>query len=365
MSSDTLRAPAPVSHLDARHPGAGGPRLTRRGRTAATYCLVLGAALVAAIVVSAQVGVAAISLRDVLDVTAAHVGLPSSPVPPVTDSIVWGLRLPRVLTAAIVGACLALCGATLQALTRNPLAEPYLLGISSGASAGAIAVTVVGVGSAALGLTGGALVGALASLTLLLALLRRSGLDSVRVVLTGVVVGQLCSALGSLVLMADGDAETTRAITFWLLGSMGSARWETVAICAVALVVGLFVVSAHAQSLDALALGADSAGSLGVDVRRVRIALLVTTSLVTAAAVAGVGAIGFVGLIVPHAVRFAVGSAHRHLLPAAAVTGALLLVATDAVCRVAFAPREIPVGVMTALLGVPVFLAVMKKRGSL
>lgn len=147
------------------------------------------------------------------------------------DSLVWDLRLPRVLMAALVGASLAVCGAVLQAVTRNALADPYLLGVSSGASTGAVTVVVLGVGASALGVTGGALVGALLSFALLLLLLRRSGLDSVRIVLTGVVVGQLFTALTSLVLMASADADTTRAVTHWLLGSMaakpaGTPSWS-------------------------------------------------------------------------------------------------------------------------------------------
>ncbi|MBW3084864.1 Iron-uptake system permease protein FeuC [Austwickia sp. TVS 96-490-7B] len=321
--------------------------------------------LLVTMLVSLTLGAADTPVTAVVDVLSAHLGLPSDPVTPVVDSILWGLRVPRVVTAALVGAGLAVCGATLQALTRNPLAEPYLLGLSSGASAGAVVVVVLGVGGQALGLTGGALIGALSALALLLILLRRSGLDSVRVVLTGVVVGQLFAALSSLVLMADGDAETTRAITFWLLGSMGAARWTTALTCGVALLIGLAVTWWHAPTLDALSLGSDTASSLGIDVRRTRLVLLIVTSLITAAAVAGVGAIGFVGLIVPHAIRFVVGPLHRYLLPAAALTGAVLLVITDALSRVVFSPREIPVGVLTALIGVPVFLLVMKRRGEL
>lgn len=339
-------------------------RATGHTRTLLT-CGALGlVALPLAIVVSLRLGAADITYAQVLHVLAAHVGLPSQPVPATVDAVLWDLRVPRVLAAAVFGAGLPVCGATLQALTRNALAEPYLLGISAGASTGAVVVAVLGVGLA-IGLTGGAVVGALLSLGLLLLLLRRSGLDSTRVVLTGVVVGHLFSAITSLVLMAAGDAEATRAITFWLLGSMGSARWATVATGVVVLLLGLAVISWYAGALDALALGGDTASSLGVDVHRVRLVLLVVTSVVTASAVASVGAIGFVGLIVPHAMRFVVGPLHRALVPASALLGAVLLVVTDAICRVAFSPREIPVGVCTALIGVPIFLAIMRRRGDL
>ncbi|MFD9260040.1 FecCD family ABC transporter permease, partial [Streptomyces sp. NPDC059538] len=300
----------------------------------------------------------------------ARLGLGTAPLPPLLDSLVWDLRLPRVLMAALVGASLAVCGTVLQAVTRNALADPYLLGVSSGASAGAVTAAVLplalaGPGAGTLGVTGGALVGALLSFGLLLALLRRTGLDSVRIVLTGVVVGQLFTALTSLVLMAAADADTTRALTHWLLGSMAPARWDAVAVCALVTPLGLATAWLCANALDGLAFGADTAASLGIGVRRTRMLLLVMTAVLTSVAVATVGAIGFVGLIVPHGVRLVVGPLHRVLLPHAALAGAVFLVWTDALARVAFAPREIPVGVITALLGVPLFLLVLRRKGEL
>ncbi|MGW5847922.1 FecCD family ABC transporter permease [Streptomyces sp. NPDC055254] len=332
--------------------------------------LLLGAVAVLAASVAAgvRVGTAEVGWTDLARVFGSRLGLGAEPLPPLVDSLVWDLRLPRVLMAALVGASLAVCGTVLQAVTRNALADPYLLGVSSGASAGAVAVAVLplsGAGVGALGVTGGALAGALLSFGLLLALLRRTGLDSVRIVLTGVVVGQLFTALTSLVLMASADADTTRAITHWLLGSMAPARWDAVVICAVVTPLGLAVALLCAPALDALAFGADTAASLGIGVRRTRMLLLVVTAVLTSVAVATVGAIGFVGLIVPHGVRFLVGPTHRVLLPYAALAGAVFLVWTDALARVAFAPREVPVGVITALVGVPLFLLVLRRRGEL
>ncbi len=331
--------------------------------SASARLLLAVAALAGSIVASLRLGAADVSFADVGRVLGSHVGAPVAPLPPLLDSLVWDLRLPRVLLAALVGAALAVCGAALQSVTRNALADPYLLGVSSGASAGAVAVVVLGAGT--IGVTGGAFAGALVSFALLMVLLRRTGLDSVRIVLTGVVVGQLFAALTALVLMAAGDADTTRAITYWLLGSLASARWDAVVVCAVVTVIGGVVVWLCASALDAFAFGADTAASLGVGVRATRTVLMVTTALLTSVAVAAVGAIGFVGLIVPHGVRFLVGPLHRALLPFAAVTGAVFLVWTDALARVAFAPREIPVGVVTALLGVPLFLLVLRRRGEL
>ncbi|MFF4424404.1 FecCD family ABC transporter permease [Streptomyces sp. NPDC001549] len=324
--------------------------------------------LVASVAAGTRIGSADVGWTDLGRVLGTRLGLATEPLPPLLDSLVWDLRLPRVLMAALVGASLAVCGTVLQAVTRNALADPYLLGVSSGASAGAVTVAVLplsGPVAGTLGITGGALVGALLSFGLLLALLHRTGLDSVRIVLTGVVVGQLFTALTSLVLMASADADTTRALTHWLLGSMAPARWDAVVVCAVVTPLGLAAAWLCANALDGLAFGADTAASLGIGVRRTRMLLLVVTAVLTAVAVATVGAIGFVGLIVPHGVRLLAGPLHRVLLPHAALAGAVFLVWTDALARVAFAPREIPVGVITALLGVPLFLLVLRRRGEL
>ncbi|MET9621701.1 MULTISPECIES: iron chelate uptake ABC transporter family permease subunit [unclassified Streptomyces] len=326
--------------------------------------LLAAGALAGSVAAAVRLGTADVGWGDLGRVLGARLGLPVAPLPPLVDSLVWDLRLPRVLMAALVGASLAVCGAVLQAVTRNALADPYLLGVSSGASAGAVTVVVLGVGASTLGVTGGALAGALLSFALLLLLLR-SGPDSVRIVLTGVVVGQLFTALTSLVLMASADADTTRAVTHWLLGSMAPARWDTVVVCAIVTPLGLGAAWLCANALDGLAFGTDTAASLGIAVGRTRMLLLVVTAALTAVAVATVGAIGFVGLIVPHGVRFLVGPRHRVLLPYAAIAGAVFLVWTDTLARIAFAPREVPVGVITALLGVPLFLLVLRKRGEL
>ncbi|MFI0743235.1 FecCD family ABC transporter permease [Streptomyces sp. NPDC021100] len=331
----------------------------------AALLLLSVAALVGSLTAAVRIGTADVGWTDLARVLGARLGLDVEPPPPLPDSLVWDLRLPRALMAALVGASLAVCGTVLQAVTRNALADPYLLGVSSGASTGAVTVVVLGVGANALGTTGGALAGALLAFALLLLLLRRTGPDSTRIVLTGVVVGQLFTALTSLVLMASADADTTRAVTHWLLGSMAPARWNTVLACALVTPPGLLVAWLGSNALDGLAFGADTAASLGIGVRRTRMLLLVVTAALTAVAVATVGAIGFVGLIVPHGVRFLVGPAHRVLLPYAALAGAVFLVWTDTVARVAFAPREVPVGVITALLGVPLFLLVLRRRGEL
>lgn len=348
--------------LTARPAVAGRRAVARRSARPLLLLLLATAVLAASLAAAVRIGTADIGWTDLARALGTRIGVDVEPLPPLLDSLIWDLRLPRVLMAALVGASLAVCGAVLQAVTRNALADPYLLGVSSGASTGAVTVVVLGIGATTLGVTGGALVGALLAFGLLLLLLRRTGLDSVRIVLTGVVVGQLLTALTSLVLMASADADTTRAVTHWLLGSMAPARWDTVVVCAIVTPLGLAAAWLCSNALDGLAFGSDTATSLGIGVRHTRMLLLVVTAALTAVAVATVGAIGFVGLIVPHGVRFLVGPLHRVLLPYAALAGAVFLVWTDALARIAFAPREVPVGVITALLGVPLFLLVLRKR---
>ncbi|MFD7230356.1 FecCD family ABC transporter permease [Streptomyces sp. NPDC059881] len=358
--------PGAAQGADGGPAGPGTVPVPGRSALARAVLLLCGAAaLVASVAVSVRIGTTDIGYADLARTFGFHLGLDIEPLPRLVDSLVWDLRVPRVLMAALVGASLAVCGAVLQAVTRNALADPYLLGVSSGASTGAVAVVVLGVGAGTLGVAGGAFTGALLSFGLLALLLRRSGLDSTRIVLTGVVVGQLFTALTSLVLMASADADTTRAVTHWLLGSMAPARWDSVVLCALVTLCGLVVIGLYAHTLDGLSFGADTAASLGIDVRATRRVLLVVTALLTSVAVASVGAIGFVGLIVPHGTRFLAGPLHRVLLPCTALAGAVFLVWTDALARVAFAPREVPVGVLTALLGVPLFLLVLRKRGEL
>lgn len=359
MSADLLAPGAPAVVAEPSVAPAG-PRVPL------VVVFLFGLLLLAgSLAVCVLIGTGGVGFAELGRVFGGRLGLDVEPLPRLLDSLVWDLRVPRVLMAAVVGAILAICGATLQAVTRNALAEPYLLGVSSGASAGAVLVVVLGVGAGSVGVTGGAVIGALASFALLLSLLGRRGLGSVRVVLTGIVVGQLFAAITSLILMASSDADTTRAITYWLLGSMAPSRWDTVVVAAIAGGIGLVVLWLHSAALDGFSFGADTAASLGINVRATRLRLLVVTALLTSVAVAAVGAIAFVGLIVPHGVRFVVGPLHRALLPFSALAGAIFLVWTDALARVAFAPKEVPVGVFTALVGVPLFLMVLRRRGEL
>ena len=332
-----------------------------RGRTPLLLLVAGGLlALVATVLVTVTIGPADLSVAEVARSIAGHLGLPVEAVPRLHDAIVWDLRLPRVLTAAAVGAGLALAGAVMQSLTRNPLADPYLLGLSSGASLGAVAVLVVGV---SLLLPVAAFAGALLALAATLALARSgSTLAPGRTVLAGLAVSQLAAAGTSFVIFWTATGDSYREILNWLLGSLAGATWSSVAIAGVAVLVVGSVLVLSATRLDAFAFGDTSAAALGIDVNRTRWTLMTVVALLTGAMVAVSGAIGFVGLILPHAVSSLTGPAHRRLLPVAALSGAVFLVWADTLARTLFDPRELPVGIVTALIGVPVF-AYLLRRG--
>lgn len=362
--------------LDTSSPDAAAsePRGNERpaGRSASTArsVILVGAfvlALLVSIVAATFLGTVSLGASEVAGIVLRRLGLaalaPGEPVPPLLDALVWESRLPRVLLAAVVGLGLSVSGAVLQSVTRNPLAEPYLLGVSSGASTGAVAVLVLGLGSGAITLSAGAFAGALFAFSIVLALMGGGRVSNpARVVLTGVLVSQFFSALTSLVLMLGGDADTTRGFTYWLLGSLSGARWEPLAVAAAVIGAGAIGCLFFAPALDAFIFGWDTASSLGIDVTRARITLMVLAALMTAAAVAASGAIGFIGLLVPHIVRLLAGPAHRLLLPLSALGGAIFLIWVDTIARSAFAPHELPVGVITALLGAPVFAIVLRKE---
>ncbi|WP_300267322.1 iron chelate uptake ABC transporter family permease subunit [Microbacterium sp.] len=338
---------------------------TRRLRAPAIL-LGFAVALVASIIAAAFVGTATVGPLDVIAIVLRNVGLgalaPAPPVSPLVDALIWESRLPRVLLAATVGLGLAVSGAVLQSITRNPLAEPYLLGVSSGASTGAVSVMILGLGSGAVTLSMGAFAGALVAFTVVLLLIGGGRVSNpARVVLTGVLVSQFFSAVTSLVLMLNGDADSTRGFTYWLLGSLGGARWEPLIVASVVIVICAIACVLFAPALDAFTFGWDTASSLGIRVTHTRVTLMILTALITAAAVAASGAIGFIGLLVPHIVRLLAGYAHRMLLPLSAMGGAIFLIWVDAFARSAFAPHEVPVGVITALLGAPVFALVLRR----
>ncbi|MFD5552525.1 FecCD family ABC transporter permease [Streptomyces sp. NPDC127068] len=283
----------------------------------------------------------------------------------VQDGIVWDLRLPRVLLALLIGAALSVVGVVAQALVRNPLADPYLLGTSSGAALGAVASIVLGValfGGASTGVAG--FVGALAALLAIYAFVRLTGeFSPTRLLLAGVVVGAGLSGITNYLIFQAQDPGKTNSALFWLLGSLAGATWDQLTFPAVALVIGFVYLMSGARQLNAMLLGDETSASVGVDPQRLRVTLFVVAALLTGLTVSLCGSIGFVGLIVPHIARLLVGNDHHRLLPMSALLGALFLLAVDIVCRTVMAPQELPVGVITSVIGAPLFLFLMGRRG--
>ncbi|GGV33031.1 ABC transporter permease [Streptomyces spectabilis] len=331
---------------------AGPPGKVRYTTLMAVLVLALAAAGTAAL----TYGSVKIPYADVFDILTGRAEDPSP-----FRTIVLDVRLPRVLLGAAVGAGLAVIGTALQALVRNPLADPFLLGVSSGASAGAVGVIVLGWG-AGLAITvtipAASFVGAFLALVVVYALAREpgGGFTTGRLVLAGVAVSYILSALTSLILVVSARADHLQEVLYWTLGGLGSARWDTLAVPLTVLALGTAVLLALARPLDLLLVGEEGATVLGLDTARFRAGVFVLASLLTGVLVAHSGAIGFVGLMVPHAARMLVGAGHRALLPVAAMMGAVFLVVADLAARTLAAPQDIPVGVLTALTGGPFFL---------
>jgi len=281
-------------------------------------------------------------------------------------TILLQLRLPRAALAAVVGGSLGLSGCAFQALLRNPLAEPYVLGISGGAAVGAVVVVVTGVGFLLpWTLSAGAFAGALAAMALVLRIARRAspgGLDTRVLILSGVIAGAFFNAV-ILLLLSLADVESFRSAIFWMMGSLAGADWGSIGLLAMLIVPAAAVVLSLARSFNLLSRGEEVAYYLGASVPRVKLAAYLAASLMVAAAVAAAGVIGFVGLIVPHAVRLAWGNDHRLLLPASFLAGAAFLVLADTLARIVAAPVELPAGVVTAVFGVPFFVALLMRGG--
>lgn len=330
-------------------------RTVRLGRPAPTWIYIgLGLALIVAIGLAAKTGQIATGWADL---AAAFWPGSASGHDTLTDTVVWQLRLPRALMALVVGAALAMSGAALQGLFGNPLADPGIVGVSAGASLGAVAVIVLGWNAlGAWTLPVGAFAGGMATTGLIYRLASRAGeRDNATLLLIGIAIQAVTGALtGYLTYLAS--AEQLESLLFWTMGSLASAHWQNVAIVCGPVVVGGLWLWRLAPPLDLLALGERQARHAGVDVKRLRRGLITLTALLTASAVAFTGTIGFVGLVVPHLVRLGVGPGHRHLLPLSALGGGLLLVLADIGARSLNPPSEIPIGILTASLGGPFFL---------
>ncbi|WP_428980318.1 putative F420-0 ABC transporter permease subunit [Isoptericola cucumis] len=356
MTTRTVAPAGPVA-------GPAAPVRPAARRGAAWWLPAAVVALVATVLVAVTIGPADLSVGDVAASVAGHLGLGGvldlEPLGTLQDGMVWQLRLPRVLTAAAVGAGLAVCGVVMQSLTRNPLADPYLLGLSSGASLGAVLVLVAGL---TVLLPVAAFAGAVAALVAALTLAGAIGtITPTRTVLAGLAVSQLAAAATSFVIFWSATGDSYREILSWLMGSVAGATWTSVAVTGIAVLVLGTLLASSGSVLDAFTFGDTAAAALGVPVARVRWLLLVGVALLTGALVSQSGSIGFVGLILPHAVRMLTGARHRLLLPLSALCGASFLVWADTLARTVFAPREVPVGIVTAAIGAPVFALLLWK----
>ncbi|WP_222932800.1 FecCD family ABC transporter permease [Nocardia yunnanensis] len=331
------------------------------GKAFGPLLIALCAGLLVAAVAAIGLGTVSVAPGDVLRVLAAHLG-GGAPTDSLTDQIVWSFRAPRVLLAVVAGAGLSLAGLCLQNLVRNPLADPYMFGVTSGASLGAVlAMTTAALAATGFGVTGSAFAGALVSLALVFTLAQRGGrLLGSDLLLAAIAVSYLGTAATSYLQLRAKPAEL-RGVMFWLLGSLTGASWSSLLAPTLAVAAALLVLPALARGMNALALGDDTAAGLGVNPNRLRIGLLVISALLTASVVAAAGGIGFVGLIVPNAARLLVGPDHRRALPVSLLLGAIFLVLVDLATRTVDRPNEIPIGILTAALGAPAFLVLLRR----
>ncbi|MFA9445108.1 FecCD family ABC transporter permease [Egicoccus sp. AB-alg6-2] len=327
----------------------------------------LWSVLVATVVAGVAIGAVPVAPATVAAIVGHELlGVPAEVTWSASEaSIVWQVRVPRVLLATMVGAGLAVSGVALQAMVRNVLADPYLLGVTSGASTGAAAAILFGFGSSlgANALAGSAFLGAMGASVAVFLIARAAGrVTSVRLLLAGVAVGYALYAATSFLIFAANSAEGSRSVLFWLLGSLSLARWSSALTVTVVTVVATVVLLAAAGAkLDALAIGDETALTLGTSPTRFRAQLLVLVSLCVGTVVAAAGGIGFVGLVIPHVARRFVGAAHARVVPAAALIGAIFLVWADVAARTLLQPRELPIGIITALVGAPFLLLLVRR----
>lgn len=324
--------------------------------------LCAAAGLVVALWLGAAIGETAIPLDIVAKTVANRLWNAGYPIDPIDAGIVWNYRLSRAVVAACCGAALALSGVVLQSLLRNVLADPYVLGISAGASTGAVGVAILGLGAGFLTLPAGAFLGALLAFALVSLLATRAGPGAGAIILAGVAGSQLFNALTSFIVTKAANAEQARGIMFWLLGNLSGVRWPDVWLALPVTVIGLLVCLWHARALDAFTFGTESAASLGISVKRVQAVLVGMAAMMTAVMVSIVGSIGFVGLVIPHAARLVVGVRHERLLPASALIGAIFMIIADILSRIIIPGQVLPIGVITALVGAPAFALILSQR---
>ncbi len=344
-----------------------GRRRRRSLRSRLTLLLVTGFGLIVlALTLSVSLGSAPIPITTVWSV-ALHRLAPDMIEPFWSmgrENIVLNLRFPRAVLAAIVGAGLGMAGAAMQGITRNPLADPHLLGVSAGAALGAnVAILLLGNVLGPLTVPLFAFMGALLATLLIVAVaaLTRGGADRTQLVLAGVAISFIISAVANLVILF-ADPRAVASVVFWMLGGFGLARWDNLLVPFGAFLIAALLFIANARALNVLAMGDESATTLGIRVTRLRFMILITSAFITGVLVAFSGMIGFVGLMMPHMARLLIGGDNRLVLPASAISGAIFLVLADVIARTLMAPNDIPVGIITGFIGGMFFLGMLMRR---
>jgi iron complex transport system permease protein len=332
-----------------------------------TSLVLLTFILVFTIFISVSIGTVNVSLGNVWKIIISKIGglythedWNSSLV-----IIIWETRLPRVLLSGLVGASLSVVGVILQAIVRNPLADPQLLGVSSGASVGAVLSLSFNISYLAgtVSTYVAAFIGGLVSFTIVLLIAGSKGkFSSYKMILSGIAVSYFCSAITSFLVLSASNIQDVKSIQFWLLGGMSGASWNFLILPSVIVLLCCFILLLQSGKLNALLLGDDTAITLGVDVKKFRLLLIITSAIITAICVSLSGMIGFVGLMIPHLVRIFVGATHKKVLPLSFLSGAIFLIVADLLSRIIVAPAEMPVGVITAFIGGPFFIWLMISR---
>ena len=328
------------------------------------YCLIFSIILVFSVFLSAQYGPMDITISKIIDIILFKLGITDSVYWTKTEQLViWNLRLPRSILACLAGAGLAISGVAMQASVKNPLADPYILGISAGASAGATAVIAADLLdiTAEYSISIGAFCGAMSSM-LLLFMLNKSNRDSVRLLLSGCVISILFSSISSIIMFMAKDKEKISSVVFWLMGSVADANWTMIPIVASTVLLGMCFLMVYHRQLNALLLGEETAHTLGIDTGALRWKLVVLVAIMVGSIVAFCGMIGFVGFVIPHIVRSLFGSNHKLVIPFSAFIGAFFFCWSDVMARTIVIPEELPIGIITSLIGAPFFIFILQQK---
>ncbi len=330
------------------------------------FILILLVISILSIIVGVGLGPVSIAPIDVWNIIQAKLLGNTIDLPKNTQNIVWALRLPRVLLGFVVGGGLALAGVAIQAFTKNPLAEPYILGVSSGASTGAVLVIINGTIYSLLGrfaLPIGAFMGAIIALISVYTIAKtRDGISPIRLILVGIAVSSMFSALTRFIVFNARNDSAIRNATFWMMGSLAGAKWQYLLIPLVILIVSFIVFMILSRAMNTMLLGESTAIILGTNIKLARKLIVIMSAMLAGSIVAVSGSIGFVGLIIPHIVRTLWGANHRYVIPASVLLGGIFIVFSDVAARLLVAPQELPIGIVTSMLGAPYFVYLVRKN---